>query len=40
MIGNDVRSRIDVRRTTEIDVAVHVLNRMLKLGRPSYIDVV
>ena len=24
-------------RVTEVDVAVHVLNRMLELGRPSYV---
>jgi hypothetical protein len=40
VIGNDLRSRIDVRRMTEIDVTVHVPNRMLKLGRPSNIHVV
>jgi hypothetical protein len=28
------------RRTTEIDVAIHALNRMLKLGRLSYIRVI
>src|SRR4051812_22851266 len=29
-----LRSRTDGRRATEVDVAVHVLNRMLELGRP------
>jgi len=29
-----LRSRTDRRRTTEVDVAVHALNRMLELGRP------
>jgi len=29
-----VRSRTDQRRATEVDVAVHALNRMLELGRP------
>jgi len=34
VIGDGLRSRTDQRRATEIDVAVHVLNRMLDLGRP------
>ncbi len=34
VIGDGLRSRTDRRRTTEADVAVHVLNRMLDLGRP------
>jgi len=29
-----LRSRKDERRATEVAVAVHVLNRMLELGRP------
>ena len=29
-----VHSRTDLRRATEVDVAVHALNRMLELGRP------
>ena len=33
-IGDGLRSRTDERRTTEVDVAVHVLNSMLDLGRP------
>jgi len=37
VIGDGLRSRMDKRRTTEVDVAVHVLNRMLTLGRPSYV---
>jgi len=32
--GDGLRSRTDERRATEVDVAVHVLNRMLELGRP------
>ena len=36
VIGDGLRSRMDERRTTEVNVAVHVLNRMLELGRPSY----
>ena len=34
VIGDGLRSRTDRRRATEVDVAVHVLNRMLELGRP------
>jgi hypothetical protein len=36
VIGDGLRSRTDERRATEVDVAVHVLNRMLELGRPNY----
>jgi hypothetical protein len=39
VIGNGLRSRRDERRATEVDVAVHVLNRMLALGRPSYVRI-
>jgi hypothetical protein len=35
VIGDALRSRIDRRRTTEIAIAVHALNRMLELGRPK-----
>ena len=35
VIGNGLRLRADQRRATEVDVAVHVLNRMLELGRPT-----
>jgi len=34
VIGDGLRSRKDERRATEVAVAVHVLNRMLELGRP------
>jgi len=34
VIGDGMRSRTDRRRATEVDVAVHALNRMLELGRP------
>jgi len=34
VIGDGLRSRTDRCRVTEVDVAVHVLNRMLELGRP------
>ena len=39
VIGDGLRSRTDERRRTEVDVAVHALNRMLELGRPSYVRV-
>ena len=31
MIGDGLRSRTNRRRATEVDVAVHVLSRVLKL---------
>jgi len=34
VIGEGLRSRTDQHRATEVDVAVHALNRMLELGRP------
>jgi hypothetical protein len=34
VIGGGPRSRTDRGRATEVDVAVHALNRMLELGRP------
>ncbi len=34
VIGDGLRSRTDRRRATEVNVAVHALNRMLELGRP------
>ncbi len=40
VIGDGLRSRIDERRTTEVSVAVDVLNRMLELGRPNYVRIV
>jgi transposase len=40
LIGDGLRSRIDERRVTEVNVAVHVLNRMQELGRPSFVRVV
>jgi Transposase DDE domain len=39
VIGDGLRSRTDERRRTEVDVAVHALNRMLELGRPNYVRV-
>jgi len=35
VIGGGLRSRTDQRRATEVDIAVHVLNRMLELERPN-----
>ena len=35
VIVDGLRSHTDERRTTEVGVAVHVLNRMLELGRPN-----
>ena len=40
VIGDGLRSRIDERRVTEVNVAVDVLNRMLELGRPNYVRIV
>ena len=37
VIGDGLRSRTDKRRATEVNVAVHALNRMAELGRPSYV---
>jgi hypothetical protein len=39
LIGDGLRSHTDERRATEVDVAVHGLNRMLELGRPTYVRV-
>jgi hypothetical protein len=39
VIGDGLRSRTERRRTTEVDVAVHTLNRMLDLGRPTYVRI-
>jgi len=35
VIGDDLRSRADERRATEVAVAVHLLNRMFDIGRPN-----
>ena len=37
VIGDGLRSRTDDRRATEVGIAVHALNHMLKFGRPSYV---
>jgi hypothetical protein len=37
VIGDGLCSRTDQRRASEVNVAVHVLNRMLELGCPTYV---
>ena len=39
VIGDALSSHADERRTTEVEVAVHVLNRMLDLGRPNSVRI-
>ena len=39
VIGDELRAHTDERRATEVAVAVHALNRMLDLGRPSYVRI-
>lgn len=39
VIGDKLRSHADERRAIVVDVAVHVLNRMLELGRPNYVRI-
>ena len=39
VIGDGLRSRTDERRVNEVEVAAHALNRVLELGRPSYIRI-
>jgi hypothetical protein len=39
VIGDALRSRTDRRRTTEIAIAVHALNRMLDLGGPKSVRI-
>src|SRR4051812_33957219 len=39
VIGDELRSHTEERRATEMDVAVHGLNRMLDLGRPTYVRI-
>jgi hypothetical protein len=40
VIGDCLRSRIDERRVTEVQVGVYALNRMLEFGRPNYVRIV
>ena len=37
VIGDGLRSRTHDRRATEVDIAVHALNRMMEFGRPNYV---
>ena len=37
VLGDGLRLRTDDRRATEVDVAVHALNRMSELERPNYV---
>jgi hypothetical protein len=39
VIGDGLRSRTERRRAAEVAVTVHALNRMLDLGRPSYVRI-
>src|SRR3954464_13520640 len=39
VIGDGLHSRTDRRRATEVNVGVQVLNRMLELGRPTYVRI-
>ncbi len=39
VIGDGLRSHTDERQATEVGVAVHVLNRMLELGRPNSVRI-
>jgi hypothetical protein len=39
LIGDELRGYSDECRATELAVAVHAPNRMLELGRPSYVRV-
>ena len=39
VIGDGLRSRTDDRRAIEVEVAVHVLNRTLELGRPMSVRI-
>ena len=39
VIGDELPAHTNERRATEVALAVHALNRMLELGRPSYVRV-
>ncbi len=39
VLGDRLRAHTDERRATEVEVAGHVLNRMLELGRPNYVRI-
>jgi len=40
VIGDGLRSRTDLRRATEVSIAVNAMNCMLELERPDYIRIV
>jgi hypothetical protein len=40
VIGHTLRSQTNERQAAEVTIAVDVLNRMLELGRPSYVRTV
>jgi len=39
VIGDALRSRSDPTEPTEVAIAAAALNRMLELGRPSYVRI-
>ena len=39
VIGDGLRSHADERRAIEVEVAIHILNRMLDLGRPNSVRI-
>ena len=39
VIGDGLRSHAEERRATEVEIRVHVLNRMLDLGRPNSVRI-
>jgi hypothetical protein len=39
VIGDGLRSRTDGRQATGVTIAADVPNRMLDLGRPSYVRI-
>ena len=40
VIGHALKSHADDRRATEVEAAVHALNRMLDLGGPNSVRIV
>jgi hypothetical protein len=40
VIGETLRSQMARRRATEVVIATDVLNRMLELGRPTYVRII
>jgi hypothetical protein len=38
-VSHALRSQTDKRQATEMAIAVDILNRMLELGRPSYVRI-